>query len=93
MVVIRQEPSHKSHIKVYALHLKDIRIGIYLMVLYFAQLALQGYVTPNAVMRITYDSICDTREVHQDVMYLGCVVYAVKLGFGSADLRPGYRPG
>ncbi|PPQ80177.1 LOW QUALITY PROTEIN: hypothetical protein CVT26_008414 [Gymnopilus dilepis] len=80
MLVIRQEPYHESHIIVYALHLKDIRIGVYLMVLYFAQLALQGYVTPNAVMHITistwmtYISLVALVAVKRNLMSLGAPV-------------------
>ncbi|PPQ80174.1 hypothetical protein CVT26_008411 [Gymnopilus dilepis] len=65
---------------VYALHLQDYRVGLYLGVLYSAHFTVQGLVTPNAVWHITYNAICDVVEVHRDVMFIGISTW---LTYGS----------
>ena len=77
---------------VYALHLQDYRVGLYLGVLYSAHLTVQGLVTPNAVWNITYNPICDVVEVHRDVMFIGYVLHRSFSEF-MTDYSPVYRRG
>ncbi|PPQ97250.1 hypothetical protein CVT26_000643 [Gymnopilus dilepis] len=58
-------------LSVYALYFKHLGVGIYLAILFFGQCATQAFVTPNALLRVSYDPVCNSVGVHRDSMYLG----------------------
>ncbi|KAF8156565.1 hypothetical protein B0H34DRAFT_808056 [Crassisporium funariophilum] len=70
-------------LRVYALHRQNIRVGIFLVVLFFAQVTVELICGARSVLDVPFDLTCDTSETHHDVIYFSISVWIMHISLGA----------
>ncbi|PPQ97129.1 hypothetical protein CVT26_000614 [Gymnopilus dilepis] len=68
---------------VYALYRKSRRVGLFLALLFWAQIAVDFATSPKSVLDVNYNSICDTTETHGVVIYFCLSVWITHLSLAG----------
>jgi len=64
---------------IYALYRKDRKVGLFLAVLFCAQIGVEFVTSPRSVLNVNYNPICDTTETHSVIIYFCMSVWITHL--------------
>ncbi|PPQ76015.1 hypothetical protein CVT25_003214, partial [Psilocybe cyanescens] len=68
-------------LRVYALHQRDKRVGVFLLFLFCGQIGVDVVFGPRSV-DVRYDGVCDSSETHSSVVYFCASVWATHISLG-----------